>query len=199
MVANRGFDVETSRSKDALIEAADAILSNEGYHTISARSVASRAGLKPQLVHYYFRTMDDLLIAVFRRATEQHRVMHQQALSERYPLHAIWRLNNNTSTTKRNMSFLALGTQRDAIREEMARSGEHFRTYQIEAVAQALAASEIDTQVYTPAAIAMLMAAAARALVTEEALGISLAHAELRNMVEKLLLVIEPLGASDTA
>ena len=35
-----------------------------------ARSPSER-DLKPQLVHYYFQTMDDLLIAVFRRAQEE--------------------------------------------------------------------------------------------------------------------------------
>jgi AcrR family transcriptional regulator len=193
VVANRGFDVESSRSKDALIDAADAILSEEGYHTISARSVASRAGLKPQLVHYYFRTMDDLLIAAFRRSTERHKLAHQRALADRYPLHALWQLTNNSSNTKRNLGFLALGAQREAIRNEIVQASEHFRTLQIEAVTNAFASGGIDTRVYSPAGIALLMAAAARALVTEDALGISLAHAELHAMVEKVLAAIEPI------
>jgi len=35
-------------------------------------TIAAKAGLKPQLVHYYFRTMDDLFVEVFRRRAEEN-------------------------------------------------------------------------------------------------------------------------------
>ena len=39
----------------------------EGYAAVTSRRVAAKANLKPQLVHYYFRTMDDLFLAIHRR------------------------------------------------------------------------------------------------------------------------------------
>jgi AcrR family transcriptional regulator len=194
MASNRGFDAENSKSRAKLIDAAGAILSEEGSHAISARNVAARAGLKPQLVHYYFRTMDDLMIAVFRFTTEQYREMHDKALAEPFPLHAFWKLANNSFTTKRAMEFLALGSQREAIRAEMLVAGEHFRNHQIAVVTRAFEAQGIDSDIYTPAGFAMLMAAAARVLVMEEALGISMGHAALRDMIVGFLDIVEPLG-----
>ena len=72
MKTNRRLGMENAKSRKLLVEAADNIMIEEGAHAISARRVADRAGLKPQLVHYYFKTMDDLLIAVFRRAQEEY-------------------------------------------------------------------------------------------------------------------------------
>ena len=43
----------------------------EGYAAVTSRRVADAAGLKPQLVHYYFRTMEDLFLEVFRRRAEE--------------------------------------------------------------------------------------------------------------------------------
>ena len=42
------------------MDAAEQLLLEEGYAAVTSRRVGARAGLKPQLVHYYFRTMDDL-------------------------------------------------------------------------------------------------------------------------------------------
>ena len=58
------------RPRGALLDAAEQLMLEEGYAAVTSRRVAAQAGLKPQLVHYYFRTMDDLFLAVFRRRAE---------------------------------------------------------------------------------------------------------------------------------
>ena len=199
MASNRGFDAENSKSRAKLIEAAGAILSEDGHHAISARNVAARAGLKPQLVHYYFRTMDDLMIAVFRAATEEYHAQHDAALAGPFPLHAFWKLANNPFMTRRAMEFFALGNQREPIRAEILLAAEHSRDHQIAAVTRAFEERGIESGLYTPTGFAMLMAAAARALVMEQTLGISQGHAALRDMIEAFLDVIEPLAAAAAA
>ncbi len=195
MAANRGFDVKTSKSRDLLIQAADTLLWEQGGHAISARRVAEQAGLKPQLVHYYFRSMEDLMIALFHHATEQYRQRHDAALKTDYPLHAIWNLNHdNRSDAKRNIEFVALGNSHERLREEMLSAGEHFRALQIRAVKQALESSPVAAH-YSAAGLAMMMAAVARTIVMEDRLGISLGHAELREMMEGILDEIEPRPA----
>ncbi len=52
----------------------------EGYAAVTSRRVAAQAGLKPQLVHYYFRTMDDLFLAAYRRRADQGLERLAQAL-----------------------------------------------------------------------------------------------------------------------
>ena len=59
------------RTAQVLLDAAEQLMLDDGYAAVTSRRVADKAGLKPQLVHYYFRTMDDLFEAIFRRRAEQ--------------------------------------------------------------------------------------------------------------------------------
>ena len=61
-----------SKTRAQLLDAAELLLLEEGYAAVTSRRVAAKAGLKPQLVHYYFRTMDDLFVEVFRRRADEN-------------------------------------------------------------------------------------------------------------------------------
>jgi AcrR family transcriptional regulator len=188
---SRRLGLENAQSRALLVEAADNILIEEGAHAISARRVADRAGLKPQLVHYYFKTMDDLLIAVFRRAQEDYLKRHGEGLEGREPLDAIWKLNNEPKGTRRMMEFIALAGRRDAVRSVILESAAHFRKLQIAAIDRVLKERGVDRTAFPPAGVAMLMATVSRGLVMEETLGLSLGHPQLRAIVKRLLKSME--------
>jgi AcrR family transcriptional regulator len=191
MKKSRRFGMENARSRALLVEAADRILIEEGAHAISARRVADRAGLKPQLVHYYFKTMDDLLIAVFRGAQEEYLQRHDQALTEQQPLNALWKLNNEPQGTRRMMEFIALAGRRDAVRAVILESAAKFRKLQVAAISRVLDERGVDRTAFPPAGVALLLATVSRGLVMEETLGLSLGHAELRTIVKRLLGTME--------
>jgi len=193
MVANRGYASTDSRTRQQLIEAASQLLEEEGAHAISARRVAARADLKPQLVHYYFRTMEDLLVAVFRYATEEYMKLHDAALASAQPLRALWELNSNMPNVRRNMAFVALGAIHENLRIEMKASGENFRALQERQIAKVLADVGIDPDAFPPASIAMTMSAIARTLAMEGPIGIDAGHKELRAVIERFLDRLEPL------
>ena len=48
-----------------MLDAAEAILCEEGYGALSSRRVAEKAGFKQRLVYYYFRSMDELAVEMF--------------------------------------------------------------------------------------------------------------------------------------
>ena len=77
----------------------------EGYAAVDVAAGAARAGLKPQLVHYYFRTMDDLFLALFRRRAEQGLERQARALASSQPLWALWDLSRDPSGTALTMEF----------------------------------------------------------------------------------------------
>jgi TetR/AcrR family transcriptional regulator len=191
MKRNRRLGMENAPSRTLLVEAADKILIEEGAHAISARRVADRAGLKPQLVHYYFPTMDDLLIAVFRRAQEEYLRRHEQALAVSQPLNALWKLNSEPQGTRRMMQFIALAGQREAVREVILESAAAFRKLQIAAISRVLKERGIDRTAFPPAGVALLMATVSRGMIMEETLGLSLGHPELRSIVKRLLKSME--------
>lgn len=194
MAANRRLGVESSKTRAMLVEAAAHVMREEGYIAVSARRVAERAGLKPQLVHYYFRTMDDLFLAVFRLVHEQHVAQHALAMASDRPLAALWDLNSDSSGTVLTAEFLELANHRPAVREEIVRSAESFRAHQVEILSHKLEGYGIDTEAYPPAAIVLLMAAISRSLTTEDVLGVSTGHDELLELVHKSLESVEGAG-----
>ena len=70
MASARRIGAPDAKNRVVLLDAAEQLLLEEGYAAVTSRRVAEKAGLKPQLVHYYFRTMEDLFLAVFRRRAE---------------------------------------------------------------------------------------------------------------------------------
>lgn len=71
MASARRIGAPDAKNRIVLLDAAEQLMIEEGYVAVTSRRVAERAGLKPQLVHYYFRTMDDLFLAVFVRRAEE--------------------------------------------------------------------------------------------------------------------------------
>src|SRR5689334_23494975 len=82
-----------SKTRAQLLDAAEQLLLDEGYAAVTSRRVAAKAGLKPQLVHYYFRTMDDLYVEVFRRRAEANLARLERAIAADGSLHSLWRIN----------------------------------------------------------------------------------------------------------
>jgi TetR/AcrR family transcriptional regulator len=195
VATSRRLGVKNSKTRDRLIEAADQLLTEEGYHAISARRVSEQAGLKPQLVHYYFQNMDELIVAVFQRACDQDLEQHERALADGEPLKALWRLHANRSDTKRMMEFIAIGSHRETLRAEIALAAERFRNLQAATVAKILAERGIDEATFPAGAMVLLMAAISRALVMETTLGVNVAHADLRALFENFLDYLEPSKA----
>ena len=71
MASARRIGGPDAKNRVVLLDAAEQLMLDEGYAAVTSRRVAEQAELKPQLVHYYFRTMDELFLAVFRRRAEQ--------------------------------------------------------------------------------------------------------------------------------
>ena len=96
MASDRRIGAPDAKNRGVLLDAAERLMLEEGYAAVTSRRVAEKAGLKPQLVHYYFRTMEDLFLAVFRRRAEQGLVEAQaQALESPQPLWALWRFSSD--------------------------------------------------------------------------------------------------------
>jgi AcrR family transcriptional regulator len=152
----------------------------EGYAAVTSRRVAREAGLTPAIVHYYFRTMDDLFVALFRRGAEHNLERHTEALKDD-PLRVLWTLAGDAAATTLSMEFAALAHHRKVIQAEVAAYAEQFRALQVEAVRGTLPEG-IDPE----AAVVALMGIS-QLLAMETSLGLTRGHDQVRALVERYL------------
>jgi AcrR family transcriptional regulator len=191
MTSARRIGAPDAKNRGLLLDAAEQLMLEEGYAAVTSRRLAHKAGLKPQLVHYYFRTMEELFLEVFRRRAEEGLQVQAQALQSPQPLWALWRFGTDPDFTRISMEFMALANHRKEMRAEIAYYAERFRDEQRQAVTAALQRYDVGTHDVPPVVWTVLMTSLSRFLVLEQALGMSGGHAETMELVESYLRRLE--------
>ncbi len=121
---------DDSATRTAFLDAAEVLMIEEGYAAVTSRRIASKAGL-PNAIHYYFETMDELFIELFRRGASRSLARQEQVLGSAQPLWAFWDLLMDRGNGDLNTEFVALANHRKAIRSEIAESSRTFRQAQL--------------------------------------------------------------------
>jgi AcrR family transcriptional regulator len=188
-------------TRERLLDAAAEVLRTEGLTGLSARTVATRAGVNQALVFYHFGSVAELVETALRRsadlavATYRNRFDDVTSLSELLllgrELHAAERDRGNVAQMAQVMS----GALRD---ETLARAGRYavgLWTWQIETVLGRLLAGSPLRGLVDPAGLARAVAASFLGLElyegvdpegTASALGALEALANLLEMVDEL-------------
>ena len=183
----RRIGSEDSETRTALLDAAEQLILDEGYAAATSRRVAARAGLKPQLVHYYFRTMDDLFLALVRRGAERNLERQARALASPNPLRALWEVSCDPSGSAMTMELSALSNHRKAIQAELSSYADRFRALQSDALAGLLSRDGVGAPDLPPDVLAFLITSVSQILMMEEKLGMRRGHDEIRALVERYL------------
>lgn len=192
MAATRRLGLESSSSRAALMDGVEAVMREDGYAALTARSVAGRAGLKHQLVYYYFQTMDDLLMATYRRHIARVEQQVEEAFRRPRPLHAFWEVCSNPRDARLNMEFMAMANHNEAIRAETVRFGERLRRVGLDRVAALIEAAPSGREMFSAFAVTQAIAAIGTTVGLESTLGIQGGHEETRAMVAWWLDRLEP-------
>jgi AcrR family transcriptional regulator len=191
MASARRIGAPDAKNRGVLLDAAEQLMLDEGYAAVTSRRVAQKAGLKPQLVHYYFRTMDELFLAAFRRRAQRGLRYQAEILKSPQPLWALWKFHTESPDTALTMEFTALANHRKELRAEIAYYAERFREEQSKAVAAALQRYGRDVDELPPLVAVVLTMGVSQLLVIERTLGMSVGHAETVEIVERYLRQLE--------
>lgn len=181
---NRRMGSQQSATSNALLDAAERVIRNEGYAAASSRRIAEEAGLKQQLVYYYFQTMDELLLATFTRRTSRALERLEQEIVSDQPIETIWRNWNTTVDTKVVFEFFALANHHEGIRQEVARFMKLARQKQASAIKRQFERDGIAAEPVTPGALAFLLFSTALLLGREEAMGVTECHEDVRELFD---------------
>lgn len=184
MASKRRMGPQDSEASNALLDATERVLREQGYAAATSRRIAQEAGLKQQLVYYYYKTMDDLLLAAFQRRTARAMEKLERACASDTPIAAIWDDLQNQGDARLSFEFMALANRHEGIRDEVARFVTQARRIQAAAIERDLTARGVDTGPVSPRAAAFLMSCSTLMLGREGATGIDEGHADVRALFD---------------
>ena len=187
----RRLGVENSETRAQLIRLAARLIRDEGCAAVTARRLAEDLGLKRQIVHYYFGTIEDLIIAVIRRSVGKLHERVRQELESDEPLRVIWQLGNIVTTAL--FEFSAMAMRSKAIKVEMKHYMDEFRRMQAQAVTRHLELRGI-TPTISPLATAFVINSVAHTLAVEKALDVTEGHVETEALMEDWLRAFAQQG-----
>jgi AcrR family transcriptional regulator len=170
----------------ALIEAAEQLLREQGYPAVTSRNLADKVNLKRQIVHYYFKSMDDLFIAVIQSGAVKARARFEAAMDCDEPLRAFWEINRDPVQSVLALELNALAHRRPAVRAEVKRYAEEFRDLQTQALVRHLERRGIKPAMQ-PLVATVLLTTLSQVLTLEAAIDITHGHADTLEFVDACL------------
>jgi AcrR family transcriptional regulator len=182
---------EGTETRTAILDATIEIMREQGYASVSSRRIAARAGLKSKLVHYYFRNMDELFLAVYKRIEDEHFAQLTRTLASRKPLRELWRLNMDSTNTSMVLELNALASHRKVLRAEIARARERFRLLQAALLERVIDEAGCATAGLPPMVLSVLALAVSRLLAMDSVMGVAAGHEETLRWIEAYLAHIE--------
>lgn len=190
MAARKG-KVGDPATREALLDAAQRVMVDEGYAAATSRRVAREAGVNSALVFYYFGSLDGMFVALFRRGAERSLERLRQALASPQPLWSFWELIHDRSNSATTMEFIALAKHRPAVRTEIADYSRRFRTAQLEAFDDVLAGYGFETSRWPATVVVLTLSSISRFLLIEEAFDLELGHADTVAAVQEFITGLE--------
>ena len=178
-------------TRSALLDAAEALLVEEGYAAVTSRRVGERAGANSALIHYYFESMDGLFVELFRRGAERGLERQAAALQSPQPLWALWDGLRDHIDNVRTVEFFALAHHRPAVRAEVVEYSARYREQQLDVLGDVLAGYGVDVESWPPVALILLMGSVSLLLLIEKGMGFDHGHAEMTAVVEREIRALE--------
>lgn len=179
-----------SENWHAMLDGGEEILREEGHALLTSRRIAERVGVKQRLVYYYFRTMEDLIVAMFRRSSERDLQHLKDVTASPKPLHQLWEICFNSRDARLIAEYMALANHIPDLRAEVIRFIKESRAIQVQAITAALE-SRPSASKLPPSALALIANSLGLLLNREEQLGVESGHAEVMAILRAVLNELE--------
>jgi AcrR family transcriptional regulator len=182
----------------AFLDAAERLLIREGAAGISTRQLAAEAGQNHGLVHYYFGSVDELLLQTLERFTsrvlERQRAMYATAA----PFIEKWRTamgfveDDLASGYPKVWAELdALAFDKPELRDRLNAVNDSWRSLLRDALQDAIEEYGLQGSGFSAEALAALVMQFNKGLLTERLLGFDRGHAELLGAIDGWLTQLE--------
>jgi AcrR family transcriptional regulator len=185
-------EVARSAAEGALLDAAERLLVEVGHAGITTRRLAEEAGVNHGLVHYYFGSIENLLVRVLERFTAEL-IARQQAMyaAADVPFIEKWRqamlylVSEDVAYEKIWLELQALAWNRPELRKPLARVNDEWRAVLTEAFAEPRERYGIEMPLD---ALVSLVITFNEGVILERLSGIETGHAELLEWIDAWLV-----------
>ena len=129
-------------AEEALLDAAERLLADAGYASITTRRLATEAGVNHGLVHYYFGSNENLLVQALERFTGRLIARQQALYAADLPFADKWRtamrylVSEDVSYQKTWLELQALAWNNPDIKAQLARVNAEWRAVLTQAFEQ---------------------------------------------------------------
>lgn len=188
---------------DAFLDAAERLLMSVGYAGISARRLAEEAGANHGLIHYYFGSMEQLLVQVLERFTSRLIARQKAMYAADIPFLEKWRaamgyLDEDFANGYQKiwLELQALAWNRPELQERLTQVHGQWRAVLIEAFTKALADYHVDTARFPVEAVVALVVTFNEGIFLERLGGITEGQAAMIAMIDGWIARLED-GSDD--
>jgi AcrR family transcriptional regulator len=134
--------IARSAAEESLLDAAERVLLDVGYAGITTRRLAEEAGVNHGLVHYYFGSVENLLVRTLERFTERLITRQREMYAADMPFLEKWRtamrylMSEDVAYEKVWLELQALAWNQPELRDRVDRVNAEWRATLTEAFAE---------------------------------------------------------------
>jgi AcrR family transcriptional regulator len=180
--------VTRSAAEEALLDAAERLLVDVGYAGVTTRRIAAEAGVNNGLVHYYFGSLENLLLRVLERFTERLTARQRAMYADpEVPFLEKWRqamrylVGEDMAYEKVWLELWALAWNRPELRDRVAQVNDEWRSVLMEAFEEPRRRYGIEMPLEGLVALVMTFN---EGIFLERATGITDGHRELLDWID---------------
>ena len=184
--------------EEALLDAAERLLVSVGHASITTRLVAQEAGVNHGLVHYYFGSMENLLLRVLERFTAELIERQRAMYAADVPFLEKWRAAMGfleqdlvAGYPKMWLELQAMAWNHPEFARRVARVNAEWRAVLTDAFESGMRAYGLDRRRFPVDAVVSLVMTFNEGIVLERMSGIETGHASLLAMIDRWLVSIE--------
>ena len=192
--------VQTAReeARDAVLDAAERLLTTMGWADITVRKLAAEAGLNHGLVHYYFGSMEEVLVQVLERFTDRLIARQRDLYGGDMTFVEKWRAavryldeDRETGYQKIWYELQAMAWSRPALRDRVVQVNAAWRAVLTEAIAEAMREYGLDKRKFPVDAMVALVITFNEGIMLERLSGVTAGHEELLQAIDRWLQALE--------
>jgi AcrR family transcriptional regulator len=180
---------------DAILDAAEQLLVDVGYAGITTRRLAEQAGVNHGLIHYYFGSMEEVLLQTLERFNDRLIERQRAMYSADVPFIDKWRAamrfmdeDVDSGYEKIRFELHALGWNRPEFQHRLQRVHQEWMDVLRPAFEVGLDELGIDKGRFPTQAVVSLVVTFNQGIFFERLAGLDSGHRELLDMIEQLLV-----------